>query len=142
MPQRIRDLSAGPSADIAAALDAIDPADRDTSGTPAFVADPNGFLLVADVDDRPVGLAWGAHVRYPYGRRMTYLHQLDVVEHARRSGIGTALVEAAMQLGRAAGSSKFWLSTGAHNEVAQAVYDRLGGARKPLGDVNYWWDLD
>jgi hypothetical protein len=29
-----------------------------------------------------------------------------------------------------------------HNETAQALYESLGGDRKPLGDVNYWWDLD
>ncbi len=28
------------------------------------------------------------------------------------------------------------------NETAQALYESLGGDRKPLGDVNYWWDLD
>ena len=47
-----------------------------------------------------------------------------------------------MALARARGSSRFWLSTGGHNEVAQAVYESLGGDRKPLGDVNYWWDLE
>lgn len=35
-----------------------------------------------------------------------------------------------------------WLSTGGHNEAAQALYESLGGDRKPLGDVNYWRTLD
>ena len=34
------------------------------------------------------------------------------------------------------------LSTGGHNKTAQALYESLRGDRKPLGDVNYWWDLD
>ena len=46
-----------------------------------------------------------------------------------------------MELGVVRGSTKFWLSTGGHNEVAQALYASLDGDRKPLGDVNYWWDL-
>jgi hypothetical protein len=47
-----------------------------------------------------------------------------------------------MTLARERGSTKFWLSTGGHNEIAQSLYASLGGDRKPLGDVNYWWDLD
>jgi ribosomal protein S18 acetylase RimI-like enzyme len=39
------------------------------------------------------------------------------------------------------GCDRFWLSTGGHNEGAQALYESLGGERKPLGDVNYWWRL-
>lgn len=46
-----------------------------------------------------------------------------------------------MALGRRHGSTRLWLSTGGHNETAQALYESLGGDRKPLGDVNYWWDL-
>ena len=36
---------------------------------------------------------------------------------------------------------RFWLSAGMRNEVAQAVYESLGGDRKPLRDANYWWQL-
>jgi hypothetical protein len=32
-------------------------------------------------------------------------------------------------------------AVGAHNETAQALYESLHGDRKPLGDVNFWWDL-
>lgn len=46
-----------------------------------------------------------------------------------------------MKLGEQRGSTRFWLSTGGHNEGAQALYDSLDGDRKPLGDVNYWWQL-
>lgn len=107
-----------------------------------FLLDPTCFLLGAYISDTPVGLAWGVQMRSPSGRLTTYLHQLDVCEEWRRQRVGTALVSEAMDLGKRKGSTKFWLSTGGHNEVAQALYDSLGGDRKPLGDVNYWWDLD
>ncbi len=51
------------------------------------------------------------------------------------------LVEAAMSLARASGHDRFWLSTGAHNEGAQRLYDALAGVRRPRGDVDVWWDL-
>ena len=108
----------------------------------AFLREPNSFALGAYVDDVPVGLAWGIQMRSPSGRLTTYLHELDVHERWRRRGIGSALVSEAMALARRRGSTRFWLSTGGHNETAQALYESLGGDRKPLGDVNYWWNLD
>ena len=108
----------------------------------AFLRDPSSFVLGAYIDDTPIGLAWGLQMRSPSGRLTTYLHELDVHEDWRRRGAGSALVTTAMAIARGRGSSKFWLSTGGHNETAQALYESLGGDRKPLGDVNYWWDLD
>jgi ribosomal protein S18 acetylase RimI-like enzyme len=80
-------------------------------------------------------------MRSPSGRLTTYLHELDVHEDWRQQGVGSALVTATMNLACVRGSTKFWLSTGGHNEAAQALYESLGGDRKPLGDVNFWWDL-
>jgi ribosomal protein S18 acetylase RimI-like enzyme len=108
----------------------------------SFLSQPSSFALGAYVGESAAGLAWGMQMRSPSGRLTTYLHELDVHERWRRRGIGTALVTEAMSLARRTGSTKFWLSTGGHNDVAQALYASLGGDRKPLGDVNYWWDLD
>jgi len=106
-----------------------------------FLDDPTSFLLGAYVDGEPVGIAWGVQLRYPNGRLVTYLHELDVRESFRRRGIATALLRRAMALARAKGSTRLWLSTGGHNDGAQALYDSLEGVRKPQGDVNYWWEL-
>lgn len=108
----------------------------------AFLRDSSSFVLGAYIDGVPVGLVWGSQMRSPSGRVITYVHELDVHEDWRRRGVGSALITEAMSLARSRGSTKFWLSTGGHNETAQALYESLGGARKPLGDVNYWWELD
>ncbi len=107
-----------------------------------FLDDPASFAFGAYLGGEPAGLAWGLQMRYPSGRRVTYLHELDVLEQFRRRGIASALIGEAMALARERGSTRFWLSTGGHNEGAQALYESLGGERKPLGDVNYWWALD
>ena len=107
----------------------------------AFLSDPASFLFGAYVGGIPAGLAWGVQIRYPSGRLVTYLHELDVREEFRRRGIATSLVQHAMTHARSRGSTRFWLSTGGHNEIAQSLYDSLGGVRKPFGDVNYWWEL-
>ena len=114
----------------------------DGSGPSDFLADPAAFAFGAYVDDVPAGLAWGAQLRYPDGRLVTYLHELDVREQFRRRRIATSLIESSMLLARRRGSTRFWLSTGGQNRAAQSLYDSLEGARKPLGDVNYWWQLE
>ena len=107
----------------------------------AFLRDSHSFALGAHANGAPVGLAWGVQMRSPSGRLTTYLHELDVQENWRRRGVGSTLVTEAMNLARVQGSTRFWLSTGGHNETAQALYKSLRGVRKPLGDVNFWWDL-
>jgi ribosomal protein S18 acetylase RimI-like enzyme len=113
----------------------------DPEGPVDFLGDTRSFAFGAFVGDEPAGLAWGVQMLYPNGRLVTYLHELDVRQEFRRRGLATLLVEKSMALARHRGSTRFWLSTGGQNEVAQSVYDSLSGVRKPLGDVNYWWDL-
>lgn len=143
----IRELVAGEADQLVALFRSVLPdsptARADQLDEPeAFLGDPSSFVLGAYVDDAPVGLAWGLQMRSPSGRLTTYVHELDVHESWRRQGIGSTLITEAMTLARERGSTKFWLSTGGHNETAQALYESLRGERKPLGDVNYWWDLD
>jgi len=143
----IRELVAGGADQLVALFAAVLPrsptAQADQLGEPeAFLRDSSSFVFGAYIDGAPVGLAWGLQMRSPSGRVTTYVHELDVHEDCRRQGVGSALITEAMTLARSRGSTKFWLSTGGHNETAQAFYESLGGDRKPLGDVNYWWDLD
>ena len=140
----IRDLGAAEPDARVGLFEAVLPgfeASLDRAGLQAFLEDPASFAVGAYVDGVPAGLAWGMRMRSPNGRLTTYLHELDVREEWRRQGVGTALVGAAMSLARVGGSTRFWLSTGGHNDVAQALYESLGGDRKPRGDVNYWWSL-
>jgi ribosomal protein S18 acetylase RimI-like enzyme len=142
----IRELVAGDADNLVALFAAVLPGSPTALADPLdepdrFLHDPSTFALGAYVDDLPVGLAWGMQMRSPSGRLTTYMHELDVQEGRRRQGIGSALITEAMALGRRRGSTRLWLSTGGHNETAQALYESLGGDRKPLGDVNYWWDL-
>lgn len=142
----IREFGLADTVDLRELLDVVQPDWVDlmaptASGPVAFLADPASFVFGGYVDGDPAGFAWGNRMRYPNGRVASYLHQLDVLESYRRRGIATMLVEAAIAHARRQGHSRFWLSTGAHNEIAQRLYESMGGDRKPLGDVNYWWEL-
>jgi GNAT superfamily N-acetyltransferase len=142
----IRELGAGDEQALVDLNDAVDPGWSDrheplAAGPADFLGDGASFAVGAYEGGAPAGWAWGVHIRRPNGWCMTYLHQLDVSEPYRRQGIATKLVQASMDIARSTGSSQLWLSTGAHNDVARALYDHLGGDRKPQGDVNYWWNL-
>lgn len=143
----IRELVEGDAGRLVALFAAVLPdsptaSSDDPEEQEEFLRDPTTFALGAYIDGTPVGLAWGMQMRSPSGRLTTYVHELDVHEHWRRRGVGSALITEAMSVARRRGSTKFWLSTGGHNTTAQALYLSLGGDRKPLGDVNFWWDLD
>ena len=142
---KIRSLVAGSAAEVVALFAAVLPDSPTATGhldePEAFLCESSSFLLGAYIDNSPVGLVWGLQMRSPSGRLTTYVHELAVHPDRRRLGVGSALIIEAMAVARARGSTKFWLSTGEHNEPALALYESLGGDRKPLGDVNYWWDL-
>ena len=114
----------------------------DERGPARFLGDPTTFAFGAWIDGEPAGLAWGIQMPTSAGRLVTYLHDLLVREQFRRRGIASGLVTESMALARSLGSTRFWLSTGRHNEIAQSLYGSLGGVRKPLGDVNFWWELE
>lgn len=143
---KIRELVEGDADRLVALFAAVLPesptARADRHEPEEFLRDSSTFVLAAYLDEVPVGLAWGLQMRSPGGRLTTYVHELDVHESWRRQGVGSALITEAMSVARQRGSTKFWLSTGGHNTTAQALYASLGGDRKPLGDINYWWDLD
>ncbi|MDJ0768516.1 MAG: GNAT family N-acetyltransferase [Ilumatobacter sp.] len=148
MTVEYRELGARDATLLVDLMDAVVPdwRRREVEGGPdRFLADPNTLVLgafdVASGVPLPVGWAWAVGIRQPNGWSMAYLHQLDVVASHRRRGIGRQLVEHAMAVARQRGHDRFWLSTGGHNEVANAMYASLGGERKELGDVNYWWQL-
>ncbi len=114
----------------------------EASGPLAFIADSRSFVFGAYIDNEPVGWVWGAHMWRPDGRRMSYVHEIDVVEAHRRKGVGSSLVEAAVGLARRNGSHRLWLITGVDNDSAHAFYDANGATRlSDAGEIGYTWRL-
>lgn len=80
----------------------------DAGGPALFLGAPASFAFGAYVDGVPAGQAYGMQMRYPNGRLVTYLHELDVLEKFRLRHIATSLIEASMTLARQRGSTRFW----------------------------------
>ncbi|MGC4943394.1 GNAT family N-acetyltransferase [Kribbella sp. DT2] len=109
----------------------------------AYLRSPTSLAFVAVVGSEVVGWCWGFQLPRPDGASMLYVHQLEVAESSRRLGIGRELVRTFMTAGAAAGATKMFLTTGADNTGARAVYDSLGGGLAEQGPtVNYWFLLD
>ncbi len=110
------------------------------SGPLAFIAEPRSFVFGAYLDNDPVGWIWGAHMRRPDGRMMSYVHEIDVVAAHRRKGVGSSLIEAAVGLARRNGSHGIFLMTGADNDAANALYREMGAQRmSEAGEHGYAW---
>jgi ribosomal protein S18 acetylase RimI-like enzyme len=104
--------------------------------------DSGGLTFVALDGPEVVGWCWGYHLVRPDGSSMLYLHQLEVDEAYRRTGIGRRLLGAFMNEGARAGATKMFLTTGAGNSAARALYDGMGGGLASQGaTVNYWFLL-
>jgi len=107
------------------------------------VAASGALTFVALDGPEVVGWCWGHHLGRPDGSSMLYLHQLEVDESHRRTGIGRQLLRTFMTEGAKAGASKMFLTTGADNTAARTLYDALGGGLASQGPtVNYWFLLD
>jgi ribosomal protein S18 acetylase RimI-like enzyme len=113
-----------------------------TDADPAYLENPATLTFVATDADEITGWCWGYHLARPDGRSMLYVHQLEVAESHRRQGIGRALLTEFMTAGRSAGATKMFLTTGAGNSAARALYDSPGGGLATQGPtVNYWFLL-
>lgn len=94
---------------------------------PRLLADENTDFLL----DESVGEAAGfCQLRYRYGLWLEsedcLLEDLFVRERARGSGLGRALVEAALERARARGCGRVELDTNEGNAAALALYESLG----------------
>jgi ribosomal protein S18 acetylase RimI-like enzyme len=95
-------------------------------------------LLVAEVDGEIAGALAYAPPGSPYaelaGPDEAEFRMLAVLESARGSGVGRALVQACIDRAREAGLSALRLSTQRNMHAAQRMYERMGFERTPERD--------
>ena len=93
------------------------------------LASPDDCILVAEQNGAVIGYVFAAleppswkELRGPAG----FIHDVAVAEDARRSGVATSLVQAAIGWMREHGAPRVILGTAALNEEAQKLFHRLG----------------
>lgn len=93
------------------------------------LASPGAVALVAERDDDIVGYACGAIEERDWSvllDRHGTVHDVFVVQTARRQGVGRALLEALIRRLEALGAPRIVLSTMVSNEPAQRLFAALG----------------
>jgi RimJ/RimL family protein N-acetyltransferase len=96
----------------------------------------NAAVYVADDDGRIVGRLSIARDQHPASRHVADLGLMVAATHRRR-GIGTGLLEAAVEWARGAGVRKLELHVFPWNEAAIALYERFGFVKEGYRRKHY-----
>ena len=98
---------------------------------------PHAAVFVAETDEgHIVGRLSVARDQHPASRHVADLG-LMVAQSHRRQGIGSALLDAAVDWARANDIRKLELHVFPHNEAAIALYDRFGFTREGYRTAHY-----
>jgi ribosomal protein S18 acetylase RimI-like enzyme len=108
--------------------------------TARFLAEDGHHLLVALVDEVPVGFVSGVETTHPDKGTEMFLYELAVDEKHRNRGIGRSLVRALAELAGRRECYGMWVLTDADNAAALAAY-RAAGAGEPEPQVMLSWDF-
>lgn len=88
---------------------------------------PDGAVLVADLDDRPIGfIALRAVPRFEHGDALVRILALVVDPGARERGVGHRLMAAGESFAADAGAAFIEVTAGHHRPDARALYESLG----------------
>lgn len=108
-----------------------DPVDR--AKLERYLSLPGHHLLVAIENDVIVGQLTALSYQHPENRPGDlYIDEVGVNPFARRRGIATKLMAAALALAKELGCTEAWLGTEAKNLDAQAFYESLGWKADPV----------
>lgn len=93
------------------------------------------FLLASPDDDSPPAGVCQLRYRHSVWKAAPdcWLEDLFVAQSARRSGYGTALVQAALERAAERGCRRVELDTNERNDAALALYRRLGFSERSKG---------
>lgn len=92
-----------------------------------FLADERHHLAVALDGGRVVGMASAVHYVHPDKGPELWINEVGVTPSHRTRGVGTALLEALFERGRARGCAEAWVLTEEENEAARRLYASVGG---------------
>lgn len=105
-----------------------------------FLADRHNYLIVAEIEGKPVGYLLGYKMmRLDGSRPMMCLYDLEVAQQYRRQGIGRMLVEEVRRHCEENNFLKMWVLTDEDNTAARALYEARGAEVQPGEPVLYWW---
>lgn len=126
----IRRLRSGDEARVQEARKLFDDPPK-PEATKHFLDSSDHHLLVAYLNDEPVGFVSGVEMTHPDKGTEMFLYELGVDEGHRRQGIGKALVRKLADLARERDCYGMWVLTERDNAAALATYRSAEGNTDP-----------
>jgi ribosomal protein S18 acetylase RimI-like enzyme len=105
-----------------------------------FLEKEGHHLLIAYLDNGPVGFVSGVEIAHPDKGVEMLLYELGVDKAHRRQGVGRSLVEALLALARKVGCSGMWVPIEPDNGAAIATY-RSANASPPESAAILTWEF-
>jgi ribosomal protein S18 acetylase RimI-like enzyme len=109
---------------------------------PEFLRDDHHHLAVALDQGVVVGFASGVTYLHPDKPLELWINEVGVAASHRSQGVGTQVVRALLEVGRAAGCREAWVLTERTNAAAVRLYASAGGTKRPDESVMYSFVLD
>ena len=135
---RVRRIAASDVNEAREALEHLyhrEPADRRRLSD--ILGSPNFILLLAELDGKSVGYLYGQMLDRIDGTRLLLVYDVTVgIEH-RRKGVGSALMQSALQQAIDVGAAGCWLVADEENEDARAFYEHLDGQEWPAAGFRW-----
>lgn len=105
-----------------------------------FIEKENNYGFIAIEDNKIVGFAFGYVLLKPDGRKVFYLHAIDVMSNYQNKGIGTNLIKYVCNHSKEIGCYKMYLITNRSNISACKCYEKAGGINKANDEVIYIYE--
>ncbi|MBZ0275797.1 MAG: GNAT family N-acetyltransferase [Anaerolineae bacterium] len=110
---------------------ADDPAPFIADSRNRLLAEPDGYVFIAEEDGEAVGYVYAHVVRkleteYTYPMTYIYIDQISVKPEQQGGGYGRALIQAVLDLARGLGIERVALDTWGFNAQAQEFFRKMG----------------
>jgi ribosomal protein S18 acetylase RimI-like enzyme len=113
----------------------------DRSHLSAYLEKGGTYLFGWIADGKTVGLLYGYDLLRLDGRRMFYMHSVDLLPGYQNRGRGSKLVQFAVDYARRDGFSEVFVITNKSNQRACKVYEKAGGKNDMSNDIVYVMDF-
>ena len=114
----------------------------DESFAREFLADPRHHIVVALSEGVVIGFASAVHYIHPDKPTELWINEVGVASAHQNKGVGKAIMNQLLQLGRKLGCVNAWVLTDRSNEAANKLYKAAAGQAAEGDTVMYEFVFD
>ena len=106
-----------------------------------FLTDSRHHIVVALVDGVVIGFASAVHYIHPDKPPELWINEVGVADSHQGKGIGKAIMNEMLNLGKGLGCVNAWVLTDKNNVAANGLYKSVGGSISDEETVMYEFDV-